>query len=158
MITTHMCVCVCVCMCVCIHMCVCVFEGERERETATFFFFFFYFSFQNNLRLPKDRHSRNLPSLLLLLIILLQGSHSLTRRYQCRYCYQLEPWQYACNESTSCSLLKPRSYYPALPFYTAVCKAHGSQYCLGRSLLAFFSNLHPFCGDDLVGFFYVMTL
>ncbi|KAK7116164.1 TM2 domain-containing protein 3-like [Littorina saxatilis] len=60
------------------------------------------------------------------------GDQNFTREYQCRYCYQLERWQYSCNESTSCSLLKPRSYYPALPFYTAVCKANGAEYCLGR--------------------------
>ncbi|KAL8601218.1 hypothetical protein ACOMHN_003024 [Nucella lapillus] len=61
-----------------------------------------------------------------------KGSRSVTRPVQCRYCYQLDSWQYTCNQSTSCSLLKPRSYHPALPFYTAVCKADGSQYCLGR--------------------------
>ncbi|KAK7496865.1 hypothetical protein BaRGS_00011845 [Batillaria attramentaria] len=60
------------------------------------------------------------------------GSHEVQRHYTCRYCYQLEPWQYTCNTSTSCSLNKPRNYYPALPFYTAVCKIYGEHYCLGR--------------------------
>jgi hypothetical protein len=60
-----------------------------------------------------------------------QGSQTVQRTYDCRYCYQLEPWQYECNESTSCSLLKPRNYYPARPFYTAVCKTRPTALCLG---------------------------
>ncbi|XP_076444238.1 TM2 domain-containing protein 3-like [Babylonia areolata] len=64
--------------------------------------------------------------------VVCRGTRTMTRTFQCRYCYQLEPWEYRCNESTSCSLLKPRSYYPALPFYTAVCMANKTVYCLGR--------------------------
>ncbi|XP_025078137.1 TM2 domain-containing protein 3-like [Pomacea canaliculata] len=60
------------------------------------------------------------------------GDQEVTRQYQCKYCYQLDHWKYACNTSTDCSLNKHRSYYPAMPFYTAVCKVHGSEYCLGR--------------------------
>lgn len=60
------------------------------------------------------------------------GPQEVKRQYRCRYCYQLDRWQYTCNTSTSCSLNKPRKYYPAQPFYTAVCKADGAHYCLGR--------------------------
>ena len=60
------------------------------------------------------------------------GSQSVTRKYHCRYCYQLEPSHYFCNASTTCSLLKPRNYYPARPFYTAVCKTNATEYCLGH--------------------------
>lgn len=60
------------------------------------------------------------------------GQKEVKRWYKCRYCYQLEPWQYSCNTTTSCSLNKPRNYYPARPFYTAVCKTDGAHYCLGR--------------------------
>lgn len=60
------------------------------------------------------------------------GDMTVSRKYQCRYCYQLELWQYECNSSTSCSLLKPRTYFPARPSYTSVCKTRASEFCLGR--------------------------
>ncbi|GFO37889.1 Tm2 domain-containing protein 3-like [Plakobranchus ocellatus] len=60
------------------------------------------------------------------------GKRVFEREYDCRYCYQLSAWQTWCNQSIDCALNKPRSHWPARPFFVSTCWAKSEHLCMGR--------------------------
>ncbi|KAK3741341.1 hypothetical protein RRG08_034386 [Elysia crispata] len=61
-----------------------------------------------------------------------EGARRFKREYHCRYCYQLPEWQTWCNQTTDCALNKPRTHWPARPFFVSTCWTKSEFLCMGR--------------------------